>query len=233
MAAGVQNSIASEAGESTDSGSVDAHGLRLGLQREFNRQKGVILRHGFFGAVQAIENELAEVRKSHLAVHREMVLTFGVHQIDVIAFRVARDVEILAEFEVTVRSHDQRAAVAPRAEACGCVPIHSQVLSRAVVGDERGIAEVLEVCMLRPVIIGHLAVQHARGFCAGKVQELFDLMAANVHQDAAVLLALPVAPGAQPVSRSLAVAVTFLDRTINFWSIIILGLLLYLVSKRK
>ena len=49
----------------------------------------------------------------------------------------------------------------------------------------------------------------------------------------AVLLALPVAPGAQPVSRSLAVAVTFLDRTINFWSIIILGLLLYLVSKRK
>ena len=49
----------------------------------------------------------------------------------------------------------------------------------------------------------------------------------------AVLLALPVAPGAQPVSRALAVAVTFLDRTINFWSIILFGLLLYLFSKRK
>lgn len=49
----------------------------------------------------------------------------------------------------------------------------------------------------------------------------------------AVLLALPVAPGAAPVSRALAVAVTFLDRTINFWSIILFGFLLYLFSKRK
>jgi hypothetical protein len=49
----------------------------------------------------------------------------------------------------------------------------------------------------------------------------------------AVLLSLPVAAGAEPVSRDLAVAVTFLDRTINFWSIIVFGLILYLVSKRK
>jgi uncharacterized membrane protein YbhN (UPF0104 family) len=49
----------------------------------------------------------------------------------------------------------------------------------------------------------------------------------------AVLLALPVAAGAQPVSRDLAVAVTFLDRTINFWSILVFGFILYLVSKRK
>lgn len=49
----------------------------------------------------------------------------------------------------------------------------------------------------------------------------------------AVLLALPVAAGAHPVSRDLAVAVTFLDRTINFWSIIVFGLILYLFSKRK
>jgi uncharacterized protein (TIRG00374 family) len=49
----------------------------------------------------------------------------------------------------------------------------------------------------------------------------------------AVLLALPVAAGAHPVSRDLAVAVTFLDRTINFWSIIVFGFLLYLFSKRK
>jgi uncharacterized membrane protein YbhN (UPF0104 family) len=48
-----------------------------------------------------------------------------------------------------------------------------------------------------------------------------------------VLLSLPVAAGQQPVSRDLAVAVTFLDRTINFWSIIVFGLILYLFSKRK
>jgi glycosyltransferase 2 family protein len=49
----------------------------------------------------------------------------------------------------------------------------------------------------------------------------------------AVLLSLPVAAGQQPVSRDLAIAVTFLDRTINFWSIIVFGLILYLFSKRK
>jgi uncharacterized protein (TIRG00374 family) len=49
----------------------------------------------------------------------------------------------------------------------------------------------------------------------------------------AVLLALPVAAGATPISRDLAIAVTFLDRTINFWSILIFGGLLYLFSKRK
>ena len=49
----------------------------------------------------------------------------------------------------------------------------------------------------------------------------------------AVLLALPVAAGAHPVSRDLAIAVTFLDRTINFWSIVIFGFVLYLFSKRK
>jgi uncharacterized protein (TIRG00374 family) len=49
----------------------------------------------------------------------------------------------------------------------------------------------------------------------------------------AVLLALPSAAGAAPVSRDLAIAVTFLDRTINFWSIVIFGFILYLFSKRK
>jgi uncharacterized membrane protein YbhN (UPF0104 family) len=34
-------------------------------------------------------------------------------------------------------------------------------------------------------------------------------------------------------SQDLALAVTFLDRAINFWSIVIFGLVLYIVSKRK
>lgn len=49
----------------------------------------------------------------------------------------------------------------------------------------------------------------------------------------AVLLALPVAVGATPVSHDLALAVTFLDRSINFWSIVIFGLALYIFSKRR
>ena len=49
----------------------------------------------------------------------------------------------------------------------------------------------------------------------------------------AAALALPLAAGEHPISRDLAVAVTFLDRTINFWSIVVFGFILYLFSKRK
>jgi glycosyltransferase 2 family protein len=48
-----------------------------------------------------------------------------------------------------------------------------------------------------------------------------------------VLVSLPMTLATQPVSHDLAVAVTFLDRTINFWSIVIFGFVLYLFSKRK
>jgi uncharacterized protein (TIRG00374 family) len=34
-------------------------------------------------------------------------------------------------------------------------------------------------------------------------------------------------------SQDLALAVTFLDRAINFWSIVVIGFFVYLFSKRK
>ncbi len=40
-------------------------------------------------------------------------------------------------------------------------------------------------------------------------------------------------PAIADASRNLAVAVTLLDRTVNFWSIIVFGLILYIFSKRK
>lgn len=51
---------------------------------------------------------------------------------------------------------------------------------------------------------------------------------------AVLVLFLPSATELQAESsHSLALAVTFLDRIINFWSIVVLGLLLYIFSKRK
>jgi hypothetical protein len=35
------------------------------------------------------------------------------------------------------------------------------------------------------------------------------------------------------INQNLAIAVTLLDRLINFWSIIVIGLIVYLLSKRK
>jgi glycosyltransferase 2 family protein len=49
-----------------------------------------------------------------------------------------------------------------------------------------------------------------------------------------LLLFLPMSnPGEQAASQSLALAVALLDRTINYWSIVVFGFILYLVSKRK
>jgi hypothetical protein len=49
-----------------------------------------------------------------------------------------------------------------------------------------------------------------------------------------LVLFLPTTTSAQAESsHNLALAVTFLDRGINFWSIVVLGFILYLVSKRK
>ncbi|MEN9936079.1 MAG: hypothetical protein RLZZ387_2658 [Chloroflexota bacterium] len=51
---------------------------------------------------------------------------------------------------------------------------------------------------------------------------------------AVLVLFLPAATQVQAdSSHSLALAVTFLDRSINFWSIVICGLALYIFSKRK
>ena len=51
---------------------------------------------------------------------------------------------------------------------------------------------------------------------------------------AVLALFLPAATSAQAESsHHLALAVTFLDRGINFWSIVVFGLALYLISKRK
>jgi hypothetical protein len=51
---------------------------------------------------------------------------------------------------------------------------------------------------------------------------------------AVLLLFLPTATLSEATSsQNLALAVTFLDRAINFWSIVVIGFVLYLVSKRK
>ena len=49
------------------------------------------------GAVEAVEDQLAEERVAHLSVDRDVALGVVVDQIDVVAFRVAGDVGVLAE----------------------------------------------------------------------------------------------------------------------------------------
>ena len=163
----------------------------LSLQGQFDGQEGVALGHGVFGTVEAIEDQLPEVREPDLAVDRQVLLRMMIDQIDVVPFRVASDVEIFAQLDGAVRPQDDGASVSPSPEAVGSEPVDTEVEVGPVVRDQRCITEVFKLRMFRIMVIGHRAAEHLGGLRAGIVQELFNLMAADVHQNAAVLFLVP------------------------------------------
>jgi len=57
----------------------------------------VVLRHRVLGAVEAIEDQLAEEGVADLSAHRDMVLGVVVDQVHVVAVGVPGDVGVLAE----------------------------------------------------------------------------------------------------------------------------------------
>jgi hypothetical protein len=58
----------------------------------------VPLRHRVLGAVEAVEDQLAEEGVADPAVDRDVALGLLVDEVHVVAFRVAGDVDVLAEF---------------------------------------------------------------------------------------------------------------------------------------
>jgi hypothetical protein len=93
-------------------------------------------------------------RKPTLPGDVEVLLPLVVHEVEVVARLVARDVDVLAQLDVALGAEDDGAAVAPGAEAVRREPVDADVVRRAVVADQRGLAEVLE---LRRVGIGVVA----------------------------------------------------------------------------
>jgi hypothetical protein len=92
----------------------------------------VVLRHCVLGAVEAVEDQLAEEGVADLSVHRDMALGVVVDQVHVVALRVAGDVGVLAELQVPFGAEDEGASVAPGAEGVGGEPVDSAVAGRAV-----------------------------------------------------------------------------------------------------
>jgi hypothetical protein len=75
---------------------LDARGLFLRDQAKLRGFEGVVLGHRFVRTVQAIQDQLAKVRKPYLPVHWDMLLTLVVDQINLIAFLIASDLNVLA-----------------------------------------------------------------------------------------------------------------------------------------
>jgi hypothetical protein len=74
-----------------------------------------------------------------------VLLALLVDEVDVVAGLVAADVDVLAQLDVALGAEDDRAAVAPGAEAGGREPVDADVVRGAVVAEERGLAEILEL----------------------------------------------------------------------------------------
>jgi hypothetical protein len=69
----------------------------LCAEAEFGGGERVGLGHGVLGAVEAVSDELAEERVADLPVDRDVALGLVVDEVDVVGFRVAGDVGVLAE----------------------------------------------------------------------------------------------------------------------------------------
>jgi hypothetical protein len=73
----------------------------LGPQAQFGRLERMLLSHGIFGSMQTIKDQFSEKGKAHLPVTPHMVLTFLVHQKQMISFQLRTHIQILAQLNVT------------------------------------------------------------------------------------------------------------------------------------
>jgi len=83
-------------------------------EAEFRSFKCVLLRHGAFGALEAVEDQLAEEGKSDFSRAGDVVLAFAVDEKQLIAAVVGGcDVDVFAKLDKALGAEDNCASVAP------------------------------------------------------------------------------------------------------------------------
>ena len=74
------------------------------MEAEFGGEEGVLLCHGGFRAVQAIENQLAEEGKSHLTGAEYVMLAFAIDKEELVRAVGGGDVGVFSQFDTTLRA---------------------------------------------------------------------------------------------------------------------------------
>ena len=169
------------------------------------------LRHGQLGAVEAVEDQFTEKAEAHLAGHVEEVLAAVVDEDDRVAPPVRAHVDVFAQLDVASGAEDDRAAVAPGTEAVGGEPVDADVVGGAVVAQERCLAKIIEAGR---VVIGKVAdggMNDSGVPRAAVEQELFELVAADVAEDAAVLDPVEEPGGARRLAQPVGAEAKDLD----------------------
>ena len=153
-------------------------------------------RHSLLGALEAVENQLAEEREANIAATGDAVLALAIDKEKLLAAVGCGDVDVFAQLDVALGAEDEQASVAPRSKASRREPIHAEVAGRAIVGDEVAFPEILQLRILWVRDIPRGGVDDLGVFGTREKKELFDLVAADVAQDAAVffLLEKPIRP---------------------------------------
>ena len=167
----------------------DQFGVLLRLDDEFSRQQALRLVLRGVGAVHDVGDELrSEGKREVVAVDVAGLLL--VHDEEVVALLADGDVGVLPHLDVAIGAEDEEASVAPGAEAVRREPVEPDI-AEAAIAAQHHVAEVLEVRMLRMTHVGDLRLGDLGLGRAGVVEELIDLVRADVAEDAAVLHRVP------------------------------------------
>ena len=160
----------------------------LSLYAEFGGFKGVVLSHGVFGVVEAVEDEVPEEPESDLALEFHALFAVVVDEDeDILGLGGVGDVTVLTEFDGAVGADDEGASVAPSLESIRCEPVDAEVHGGAVVGDEGGVAVVLEFGEFWVIEVGDTGALDRGVSSVGVGEELLNLVATNVAEDPTVL----------------------------------------------
>ncbi len=148
------------------------------------------LSHGFFRAMETVQNEFAKERETYIPRTGYAVLTFGIDEQELVGAVGCPDVGVFAQLDVALRSEDEKPTVAPCPKAGGREPINPEVTRGAVVADEAAFAEVLEFGISGIRHIADSRVSDLRILGTGEKKKLLALVAADVAEDTTVFFLL-------------------------------------------
>src|SRR5207244_3041144 len=120
---------------------------------------------------------------------------------------------VFSQLDVALRAEDDGATVAPGAQAIRREPVDANVVRGTVIAQQRRLAEVLELGLVGIRVVANRRLRDRRVRRAGVGEELLELVAADVAEDAAefrflekpggtVGLAEPVRPEADDLDHA-------------------------------
>ena len=126
-----------------------------------------------------------------------MPLAQGIANVKLVAAVPSGDIQVFAQFDKALFPHDHEAPVSPTGEPIGREPIDPQITHRTVRARERHIAIIVDAGIILVEAVGRARHIDARVLHARVKQELLNLVAADVDQNAAGFRTVeePIRPG--------------------------------------